>query len=476
MEKQRTSALPAEAELARQMEYIRQIRQENDQYFAETGRQKKFYSLAMGCQMNAHDSEKLEGMLAEMGYIRTEEETEADFIIYNTCCVRENAELKVYGKLGWLKHYKKENPNAIVALCGCMMQQDHVLQTIQQKYRHVDLVFGTFNLYKLPELMRTREESGTPVFDIWQEHQEVVEDLPSIRHFPYKASVNIMFGCNNFCSYCIVPYVRGRERSRTPEDILTEVRRLATDGVKEVMLLGQNVNSYGKTLEHPISFAELLRRVNDVEGIERIRFMTSHPKDLSDDLILAMQECGKVCKNLHLPFQSGSNEILRRMNRRYTKEHYLELVRKVRKAMPEITLSTDIIVGFPGETEEDFQETLDVIRQARYCTAFTFIYSKRSGTPAAVMENQVPEAVVKDRFDRMLHVLNPIVHEVVEEQIGKVYMVFVEEVSKQDSSVLTGRTEQNILVHFSGSKDWIGQMVPVKLIENKTFYVIGERV
>ncbi len=476
MEKQRTSALPAEAELARQMEYIRQIRQENDQYFAETGRQKKFYSLAMGCQMNAHDSEKLEGMLAEMGYIRTEEETEADFIIYNTCCVRENAELKVYGKLGWLKHYKKENPNAIVALCGCMMQQDHVLQTIKQKYRHVDLVFGTFNLYKLPELMRTREESGTPVFDIWQEHQEVVEDLPSIRHFPYKASVNIMFGCNNFCSYCIVPYVRGRERSRTPEDILTEVRRLAADGVKEVMLLGQNVNSYGKTLEHPISFAELLRRVNDVEGIERIRFMTSHPKDLSDDLILAMQECGKVCKNLHLPFQSGSNEILRRMNRRYTKEHYLELVRKVRKAMPEITLSTDIIVGFPGETEEDFQETLDVIRQARYCTAFTFIYSKRTGTPAAVMENQVPEAVVKDRFDRMLHVLNPIVHEVVEEQIGKVYMVFVEEVSKQDSSVLTGRTEQNILVHFSGSKDWIGQMVPVKLIENKTFYVIGERV
>ena len=476
MEKQRTSALPAEAELARQMEYIRQIRQENDQYFAETGRQKKFYSLAMGCQMNAHDSEKLEGMLAEMGYIRTEEETEADFIIYNTCCVRENAELKVYGKLGWLKHYKKENPNAIVALCGCMMQQDHVLQTIQQKYRHVDLVFGTFNLYKLPELMRTREESGTSVFDIWQEHQEVVEDLPSIRHFPYKASVNIMFGCNNFCSYCIVPYVRGRERSRTPEDILTEVRRLAADGVKEVMLLGQNVNSYGKTLEHPISFAELLRRVNDVEGIERIRFMTSHPKDLSDDLILAMQECGKVCKNLHLPFQSGSNEILRRMNRRYTKEHYLELVRKVRKAMPEITLSTDIIVGFPGETEEDFQETLDVIRQARYCTAFTFIYSKRTGTPAAVMENQVPEAVVKDRFDRMLHVLNPIVHEVVEEQIGKVYMVFVEEVSKQDSSVLTGRTEQNILVHFSGSKDWIGQMVPVKLIENKTFYVIGERV
>lgn len=476
MERQRTTALPAEAELERQMEYIREIRQENDRYFAETGKHKKFYSLAMGCQMNAHDSEKLEGMLDEMGYERTQEETDADFIIYNTCCVRENAELKVYGKLGWLKHYKKENPDAVVALCGCMMQQDTVLETIRQKYRHVDLVFGTFNLYKLPELMKTRAESGCTVFDIWQENQEVVEDLPSIRHFPYKASVNIMFGCNNFCSYCIVPYVRGRERSRTPEDILAEVRKLAADGVKEVMLLGQNVNSYGKNLENPVSFAELLRMVNEVEGIERIRFMTSHPKDMSDELILAMKECDKVCKNLHLPFQSGSTEILKKMNRHYTKEGYLELVRKVREAMPEITLSTDIIVGFPGETEEDFQETLDVIRKARYCTAFTFIYSKRTGTPAAKMENQVPEDVVKDRFDRMLQVLNPIVHEVTEEQVGKVLPVLVEEVSKHDENILTGRTEQNTLVHFSGSKDLIGQMVPVKIIENKTFYVIGERI
>lgn len=458
--------------------------QENIQYVRELVRQKSkklgrplfAKVVTLGCQMNAHDSEKLEGMLDEMGYERTQEETEADFIIYNTCCVRENAELKVYGKLGWLKHYKKENPNAVVALCGCMMQQDTVLETIRQKYRHVDLVFGTFNLYKLPELMKTRAESGCTVFDIWQENQEVVEDLPSIRHFPYKASVNIMFGCNNFCSYCIVPYVRGRERSRTPEDILAEVRRLAADGVKEVMLLGQNVNSYGKNLENPVSFAELLRMVNEVEGIERIRFMTSHPKDMSDELILAMKECDKVCKNLHLPFQSGSTEILKKMNRHYTKEGYLELVRKVREAMPEITLSTDIIVGFPGETEEDFQETLDVIRKARYCTAFTFIYSKRTGTPAAKMENQVPEDVVKDRFDRMLQVLNPIVHEVTEEQVGKVLPVLVEEVSKHDENILTGRTEQNTLVHFSGGKDLIGQMVPVKIIENKTFYVIGERI
>lgn len=458
--------------------------QENIQYVRELVRQKSkklgrplfAKVVTLGCQMNAHDSEKLEGMLDEMGYERTQEETEADFIIYNTCCVRENAELKVYGKLGWLKHYKKQNPNAVVALCGCMMQQDTVLETIHQKYRHVDLVFGTFNLYKLPELMKTREESGCTVFDIWQENQEVVEDLPSIRHFPYKASVNIMFGCNNFCSYCIVPYVRGRERSRTPEDILAEVRKLAADGVKEVMLLGQNVNSYGKNLENPVSFAELLRMVNEVEGIERIRFMTSHPKDMSDELILAMKECDKVCKNLHLPFQSGSTEILKKMNRHYTKEGYLELVQKVREAMPEITLSADIIVGFPGETEEDFQETLDVIRKARYCTAFTFIYSKRTGTPAAKMENQVPEDVVKDRFDRMLQVLNPIVHEVTEEQVGKVLPVLVEEVSKHDENILTGRTEQNTLVHFSGSKDLIGQMVPVKIIENKTFYVIGERI
>ena len=472
-----TAVKPGETELARQLEYIRAIRAENDAFAAENGRKKKFYSLAMGCQMNAHDSEKLEGMLDEMGFDRTDEETEADFIIYNTCCVRENAEQKVYGKLGWLKHYKEtKNPDAVIALCGCMMQQETVLQTLRQKYRHVDIVFGTFNLYKLPELVATRMESGETVYDIWKEQREVVEDLPAIRHFPYKASVNIMFGCNNFCSYCIVPYVRGRERSRTPEDILAEVRRLAADGVKEVMLLGQNVNSYGKNLETPVSFAELLRMVNEVEGIERIRFMTSHPKDLSDELIQAMADCDKVCKYLHLPVQSGSDEILRRMNRHYTKESYMELVRKARAAMPDITLSTDIIVGFPGETEEDFQETLDVIRKSRYSTAFTFIYSKRTGTPAATMENQVPEDVIKDRFDRMLNILNPIVHEVHEEQLGKVMTVFAEEASKQDKTVLTGRADNNMLVHFKGTEDLIGQMVPVKITENKTFYLIGERM
>lgn len=463
-------------ELSKQLEYIRQIREKNDSQQRQTGQKKKFYSLAMGCQMNAHDSEKLEGMLTEMGYERTSEETEADFVIYNTCCVRENAEQKVYGKLGWLKHYKKTKPDTLIALCGCMMQQDTVLETLRTKHRHVDIVFGTFNLYKLPELMLTRMESGATVYDIWQEHKEVVEDLPSIRHFPYKASVNIMFGCNNFCSYCIVPYVRGRERSRTPEDILAEVKRLAADGVKEIMLLGQNVNSYGKNLDEPISFAQLLRMVNDVEGIRRIRFMTSHPKDLSDELIAAMRSCDKVCKNLHLPFQSGSSEILQRMNRKYTKEAYLETVRRVKAAMPEITLSTDIIVGFPGETEADFQETLDVIRQVGFSTAFTFIFSKRTGTPAAVMENQIPEDVIKDRFDRMLNLLNPMIHDLNEKMVGKEALVLAEEISKQNPQVLTGRADNNALVHFEGSKDLIGQLVPVRIVENKTFYLIAERI
>jgi tRNA-2-methylthio-N6-dimethylallyladenosine synthase len=465
-----------ESELSRQLEYMHIIREKNDVFEHETGKKKKFYSLAMGCQMNAHDSEKLEGMLDEMGYERTEEETEADFVIYNTCCVRENAEQKVYGKLGWLKHYKKEKPDTVIALCGCMMQQDSVLQTLRKKYRHVDIVFGTYNLYKLPELMNTRMESGETIYDIWQEHEEIVEDLPSIRHYPYKASVNIMFGCNNFCTYCIVPYVRGRERSRMPEDILDEVKTLAADGVKEIMLLGQNVNSYGKNLDEPVSFAKLLRMINEIEGIERIRFMTSHPKDLSDELIEAMKDCDKVCRSLHLPIQSGSSEILRRMNRNYTKESYLETVRKVKEAMPEITLSTDIIVGFPGETEEDFQETLDVIRKVGYSTAYTFIYSKRTGTPAATMENQVEEDIIKDRFDRMLKVLNPMIHEINEKMVEKEVMVLAEEISKHNENVLTGRADNNALVHFEGNKDFIGKLVPVRIIENKTFYFIAERI
>lgn len=476
MKEERKIIAVDETELSRQMEFMTLIRERNKADEDRTGKKKKFFSLAMGCQMNTHDSEKLEGMLDEMGYERTEDEIEADFVIYNTCCVRENAEQKVYGKLGWLKYYKKAKPEIMVALCGCMMQQETVIQTIKQKHRHVDIVFGTFNLYKLPELMNTRMETGETVYDIWQEHQEVVEDLPSIRHFPFKASVNIMFGCNNFCAYCIVPYVRGRERSRSPEDILAEVRKLAQEGVKEIMLLGQNVNSYGKTLEEPTTFSALLRMVHEVEGIERIRFMTSHPKDISDDLIETMRDYPKVCKNLHLPVQSGSTEILRRMNRKYTKEAYLEKVRKIKAAMPEITLTTDIIVGFPGESEEDFSETLEVMKEVNYATAYTFVYSKRTGTPAATMEEQVEPAVVKERFDRMLGIINPMIHQLHKAQVGKEIMVFVEEVSKHNDQVLTGRADNNMLVHFEGSNDLIGQIVPVKIINNKTFYLIGERI
>ena len=469
-----TAVKPGETELARQLEYIRAIRAENDAFAAENGRKKKFYSLAMGCQMNAHDSEKLEGMLDEMGFDRTDEETEADFIIYNTCCVRENAEQKVYGKLGWLKHYKEtKNPDAVIALCGCMMQQETVLQTLRQKYRHVDIVFGTFNLYKLPELVATRMESGETVYDIWQEQREVVEDLPAIRHFPYKASVNIMFGCNNFCSYCIVPYVRGRERSRTPEDILAEVRRLAADGVKEVMLLGQNVNSYGKNLETPVSFAELLRMVNEVEGIERIRFMTSHPKDLSDELIQAMADCDKVCKYLHLPVQSGSDEILRRMNRHYTKESYMELVRKARAAMPDITLSTDIIVGFPGETEEDFQGTLELVKKVGYMQLFTFIYSKRTGTKAADMPDPTPRAEKTDRMTRLLKVQDEIAMDLVRQQVGQTVRVLVEGYGRSDGT-LSGRLDNNLTVEFAADPALMGSYAQVHLTGARATVLLGE--
>ncbi len=463
-------------ELRAQEEAIAKIRAINDKYTAETGRRKKYFILTMGCQMNAHDSEKLSFMLSDMGYERTETESEADFILYNTCCVRENAEEKVYGRLGYLKHYKEKNRDIKIAMCGCMMQQETVLNKIKKSYRNVDIVFGTFNIYKLPTLMLTNMESGDTIFDIWQEHGEIMEDFRSIRKIPFKASVNIMYGCNNFCSYCIVPYVRGRERSRRPEDIVNEVKGLAAEGVKEIMLLGQNVNSYGKTLEEPVSFASLLRMINEIDGIERIRFMTSHPKDLSDELIEAMRDCGKVCNYLHLPVQSGSDAVLSKMNRRYTKEKYLGLVEKIKREIPDILISTDIIVGFPGESEEDFLETLDVVDKVGYSTAFTFLYSKRTGTPAAVMENQVDEETAKERFNRLLEHVNAGVKRISESLVGTVENVLVEEINRQDENMLTGRTERNSLVHFEGGKELIGQVVPVKITQNKIFYLIGERM
>ncbi len=428
-----------------------------------------------GCQMNARDSEKIKGILETVGYEITESE-KADFIVYNTCTVRENANLKVYGHLGLMGHEKKNNPDMMIALCGCMMQEPQVVEKIKKSYRFVNLVFGTHNLYKFAELVYTSMISDRMIIDVWKDTDKIVEDLPCDRKYFFKSGVNIMFGCNNFCSYCIVPYVRGRERSREPEEIIKEIRSLVADGVVEVMLLGQNVNSYGKNLKNPMSFAKLLEEVEKIEGLERIRFMTSHPKDLSDELIEVMAKSKKICQHLHLPLQSGSSRILKIMNRKYTKEHYLELVEKLRKAMPDISLTTDIIVGFPGETEKDFQETLDVVRKVRYDSAFTFIYSKRTGTPAAVMENQVPEDVVKDRFDRLLKEVQEIAKETSSRYAGQVVEVLAEEKNHQEEGYLTGRLSNNLLVHFKGDESLIGKLVSVHLTESRGFYYMGELV
>jgi tRNA-2-methylthio-N6-dimethylallyladenosine synthase len=438
------------------------------------GKGLKYCVSTFGCQMNSKDSEKIEGMLEEIGYEKTDKENAADFILYNTCCVRENAEMKIYGRLGALKNIKKSNPNLIIALCGCMMQQDIVLDTLKKKYNFVDIIFGTYNIYKLPELMQTRVETHHPVIDIWDSHQDIVEDLPSARKYDFKACVNIMYGCNNFCTYCIVPYVRGRERSRELVSIINEIKGLVADGVKEVMLLGQNVNSYGKNLDVPISFAKLLREINKIEGLKRIRFMTSHPKDLSDELIDVLAECDKVCKSIHLPIQAGSTRILTKMNRRYTKESYLELVAKLRKAVPDIEITTDFIVGFPGETAEDVADTLDVVRQVKYAGAFTFIYSKRTGTPAAAMEEQVPEELVKKHFNELLALSKTYTLETMKKYIGQTVEVLFEEVSKSEDSVLSGRTDTALLVNVKAPKTLIGEFAKVKIVDTKTHYLIGE--
>ena len=431
--------------------------------------------VTFGCQMNSRDSEKLTGILEKIGYTMIESE-KADFVIYNTCTVRENANLRVYGRLGQMKQTKKRNPGMFIALCGCMMQEPEVVEKLKKSYRHVDIIFGTHNIFKFAELIYRRITEQKMVIDIWKDTDQIVEDLPNDRKYPFKTGINIMFGCNNFCSYCIVPYVRGRERSRLPEEILKEIKGAVADGVVEIMLLGQNVNSYGKNLETPMSFANLLREICKIEGLERVRFMTSHPKDLSDELIQVMSEESKICSHLHLPLQSGSTDILTKMNRRYSKEDYLRLVDKIKKACPDISLTTDIIVGFPGETEEDFLETLDVVEKVGYDSAYTFIYSKRTGTPAAIMENQVPEAVVKDRFNRLLARVQEIATQVVRRHEGTIQDVLVEEVNHQDSSLVTGRMSNNTVVHFKGDASMIGTIVPVRLLTCKSFYYMGEMV
>ncbi len=465
-----------ETEPMRQYWFMKKARELVKEQSEKLGRPLTACTTTFGCQMNARDSEKLLGVLEQIGYQEETNEEDADFVIYNTCTVRENANMRVYGRLGQLNRVKKQKPHMLVGLCGCMMQEPEVVEKIKKSYRFVDLIFGTHNIYKFAELIVTRLESQRMVIDIWKDTDKIVEDLPSERKFSFKSGVNIMFGCNNFCSYCIVPYVRGRERSRNPEDIIREIQGLVADGVVEVMLLGQNVNSYGKTLEHAMTFAQLLTEIEKIEGLERIRFMTSHPKDLSDELIEVMKHSKKICKHLHLPVQSGSTEILKKMNRRYTKEQYLELVRKIKEAVPDISLTTDIIVGFPGETEEDFLETMDVVKKVRYDSAFTFIYSKRTGTPAAAMENQVPEDVVKDRFDRLLKEVQSISAEVCSVHEGTTQSVLVEAVNDHDPALVTGRLSNNILVHFPGEKELIGKIVSVRLDACKGFYYIGTRV
>lgn len=435
---------------------------------------KKYYIETWGCQMNEEDSEKLSGMLKAIGYTKADTQEEAGIIIFNTCCVRENAENKVFGNLGELKHLKKKNPDLIIAICGCMMQQEGMADKILQKFPHVNIVFGTHNAYKFPEYLNRVKTEGVQVKEIFNKETDIIEGVPIDRESKVKAFVTIMYGCNNFCTYCIVPYVRGRERSRKSEDIIKEIEGLVAEGYKEVTLLGQNVNSYGKGLEEDIDFARLLRKINEVEGLERIRFMTPHPKDLTKDVIMAIKECDKLCEQVHLPVQSGSNRILKKMNRHYTKEAYLELVDLIKKEIPGVSITTDIIVGFPGETEEDFLDTLDLAKKVQYDSAFTFIYSRRNNTPADMMLNQVPDEDKHHRFDRLVKTINESVISKNKAFEGKVVEVLVEGPSKNDEEKLMGRTRNGKLVNFIGENVKAGDLVNVKIVRAQPFSLIGE--
>lgn len=448
----------------------------NQQYFIMNGRRKKYHVLTYGCQMNEHDSEKICGILTSVGYKETDDEKNADLVVFNTCLIRENAELKVFGKLGQVKGLKRNKPDMLVAVCGCMMQKKEIREKILKKFSFVDIIFGTNTIQELPDLIYRAIVNKKKSIDIIDTTELIYENMPKVRKFKYKALVNITYGCNNFCTYCVVPYVRGREKSREPQEIINEVRMLAEDGCKEVTLLGQNVNSYGNGNKNMPTFAELLYELNKIDGIERIRFMTSHPKDLTDELIKVIGECDKVCNHVHLPIQSGSNEVLRRMNRVYTKEHYLNLVEKLRKEIPDVSITTDLIVGFPGETEEDFQETIDVVKKVQYDSAFTFLYSVREGTKAAEMENQIPDEIKHERFDRLLDVLYPIMLKKNRTCINKVYPVLVESVSKTSKNYMTGRTSHFRLVHFKGDQELIGKIVNVRITNVNTFHMEGEKV
>lgn len=454
---------------------------------------KSFYIRTFGCQMNERDSETLAGMLSDLGYRETMDRNKADVIIMNTCSVRENADRRFFGNLGQLKRIKEERPDVIIAVCGCMMQQQHIIDTLKSKYTWVDLVFGTYNIHEFPKLLGNVLDERKKVVDVWDQADEIVEGLPAQRKHPYKAFVNIMYGCDNFCSYCIVPYTRGRERSRDPEAILEEVKALAADGVLEITLLGQNVNSYrgqignqdkeeadgGKVMDSSgeyVSFAGLIHMLNEVEGLKRIRFTTSHPKDLSDELIDAFASCEKLCPHIHLPVQSGSTRILEKMNRKYTKEEYLELVEKLRRKTPDIAITTDIIVGFPGETEEDFEETLDIVRKVGFDSAFTFLYSIRKGTTAENFPDQVAEEVKHERFNRLVEEMNRISAEKNKALVGQVVEVLAEGKSKTNKALYSGRTGGHKLVNFKTDEDVTGRMVKVLITESSTFSLTGRAI
>lgn len=470
-----------ERELARQLRYMEEAASLVRERSEKLGRPLSYNVTTFGCQMNARDSEKLSGVLEECGLVRVEDELSADICIYNTCTVRDNANQKLYGHLGSIGAVKKQRPGMIIGICGCLAQEKSAREKILRSYPFVDLVFGTHNLFDFPHLLVKVLSSDDPkgkrhtLSEIWDGTEKIVEDLPVRRNYKFKSGVNIMFGCNNFCSYCIVPYVRGRERSRESADIIREIKGLAADGVKEVMLLGQNVNSYGNTLTDEVSFPELLKLVEAVDGIERIRFMTSHPKDLSDELIDVMAASSKICRHIHLPLQSGSTRILQAMNRRYTKEGYINLALRIRERIPDIAITTDIIIGFPGETDADVDDTIDVIDKVQFDGAFTFIYSKRTGTPAASMPDQVDEETVKRNFDRVLKKVQDMSTKRAALIEGSIMPVLVEDINRQDPSLVTGRLGNNLNVHFPGDESLIGSIVPVKLKECKGFYYLGEQ-
>ena len=457
-----------------QQEYINKINKLN------SGRNLKYIILTMGCQLNENDSEKISGMLEKMGYTRTDKIENADFIAFNTCCVRENAEDKLFGKLGEVKKYK-EAKGTIIAIGGCMMQEKHIVEKLKQSYPFFDIIFGTHTLYKFPEDVYNTLINKKRIEDILDIDGEIIEGLPIKRDDNIKASVAIMNGCNNFCTYCIVPYVRGRERSRRAEDIIAEVELLAKEGYKEITLLGQNVNSYmrverenKKEIGEIDSFAKLLRKINKVEGIERIRFVSPHPKDFTDDVIDAIKDCDKVCKIIHLPLQSGSTKILKDMNRKYTKEQYLELVEKMKNKIPGVEFSTDIIVGFPGETEEDFKDTLDVVDKVCFEQVYMFIYSRRVGTPADKMENQIPEEVKHERFNRLKQLVESQIKQNNDKYVGTIQKVLVEGTSKTNENMLTGRTDTNKVVNFEGNTNLIGKIVDLKITSEHMWYLNGE--